>query len=143
MCVFSTNAIPGCPGVQTRTGLNAATDMTGFRFALTALAEISWFFSTDKFMRVSDVADALFTVPLHPNVWPFFCRFFSAPDSVVEHFYLHTPADFGAAGMPGIFRLLCVRCVVLVSSCGSGFLFICRPKLALTGVGQPGGRAGV
>ena len=30
-----------------------------------------------------------------------------------------------------------------VSSCGSGFLFICRPKLALTGVGQPGGRAGV
>ena len=31
----------------------------------------------------------------------------------------------------------------LVSSCGSGFLFICRPKLALTGVGQPGGRAGV
>ena len=30
-----------------------------------------------------------------------------------------------------------------VSSCGSGLLFICRPKLALTGVGQPGGRAGV
>ena len=78
MCVFSTNAIPGCP-VQ------------------------------------SDVADAFFNVPLHPNVWPFFCRFFSAPDSVVEHFYLHTSADFGAAGMPGIFRLLCVRCVVLTA----------------------------
>ena len=109
-CVFSTNAILGCP-VQTRTGLNAATDMTGFRFALTALDEISWFFSTDTFMRVSDVADTFFNVPLHPNVWPFFCRFFSAPDSVVEHFYLHTSADFGAAGMPGIFRLLCVRCV--------------------------------
>ena len=77
--------------------------MTGFRFALTAL---DWFFSTDTFMRVSDVADAFFNVPLHPNVWPFFCRFFSAPDSVVEHFYLHTPADFGAAEMPGIFRLL-------------------------------------
>ena len=77
-CVFSTNAIPGCP-VQ------------------------------------SDVADAFFNVPLHPNVWPFFCRFFSAPDSVVEHFYLHTSADFGAAGMPGIFRLLCVRCVVLTA----------------------------
>ena len=104
-CVFSTNAIPGCP-VQTRTGLNAATDMTGFRFALAALDEISWFFSTDTFMRVSDVADAFFNVPLHPNVWPFFRRFFSAPDSVVEHFYLHTPADFGAAEMPGIFRLL-------------------------------------
>ena len=97
MCVFSTNAIPGCP-VHTRAGLNAATDMTGFRFALTALAEISWFFSTDKFMRVSDVADALFTVPLHPNVWPFFCRFFSAPDSVVEHFYLHT---LRISGRPG------------------------------------------
>ena len=54
---------------------------------------------------------------LHPNVWPlFFCRFFSAPDSVVEHFYLHTSADFGAAGMPGIFRLFCVRCVVLTAA---------------------------
>ena len=109
MCVFSTNAIPGCP-VQTRTGLNAATDMTGFRFALTALEEISWFFSTDHFMRVSDVADTFFNVPLHPNVWPFFCRFFGAPDSDVEHLYLHTCADFGAAGTPGIFHLFCVRC---------------------------------
>ena len=34
---------------HTRTGLNAATDMTGLRFALTALEEISWFFSTDHF----------------------------------------------------------------------------------------------
>ena len=30
-----------------------------------------------------------------------------------------------------------------VSSCGPGLFIICRPKLALTGVGQPGGRAGV
>ena len=66
-------------------------------------------------MRVSDVADTFFNVPLHPNVWPFFCRFFGAPDSDVEHFYLHTSADLGAAGMPGIFRLLCVRCVVLTA----------------------------
>ena len=110
-CVFSTNAIPGCP-VQTRTGLNVATDMTGFRFALTAL---DWFFSTDTFMRVSDVADTFFNVPLHPNVWPFFCRFFGAPDSDVEHLYLHTCADFGAAGTPGIFHLFCVRCVVLTA----------------------------
>ena len=83
MCVFSTNAIPGCP-VQTRTGLNAATDMTGFRFALTAL---DWLFSTDTFMRVSDVADTFFNVPLHPNVLgPLFCRF-SRPDSDMEHLY--------------------------------------------------------
>ena len=77
MCVLSTDAIPGCP-VQTRAGLNVATDMTGFRFALTALDEMSWFFSTDTFMRVSDVADTFFNVPLHPNVWPFFCRGSSA-----------------------------------------------------------------
>ena len=74
---------------HTRTGLNAATDMTGLRFALTALEEISWFFSTDHFMRVSDVADAFLNLPLHPDVWPFFFfRFFGAPDSDVEHFYL-------------------------------------------------------
>ena len=120
-CVFSTNAIPGCP-VQTRTGLNAATDMTGFRFALTAL---DWLFSTDTFMRVSDVADTFFNVPLHPNVWPFFCRFFSAPDSDVEHLYLHTCADFGAAGTPGIFHLFCVRCVVLTAPRCSLFRWRC------------------
>ena len=56
--------------------------MTGLRFALTALEEISWFFSTDTFMRVSDVADAFPNLPLHPDVWPFFFfRFFGAPDS--------------------------------------------------------------
>ena len=140
MCVFSTNAIPGCP-VQTRTGLNAATDMTGFRFALTALDEISWFFSTDTFMRVSDVADAFFNVPLHPNVWPFFCRFFSAPDSVVEHFYLHTSADFGAAGMPGIFRLLCVRCVVLTARAAQ-VLTLFRWRCTWTAIASWGRAAG-
>ena len=66
-------------------------------------------------MRVSDVADTFFNVPLHPNVWPFFCRFFGAPDSDVEHLYLHTCADFGAAGTPGIFHLFCVCCVVLTA----------------------------
>jgi hypothetical protein len=56
---------PGAAGVatcptsdHTRTGLNAATDMTGLRFALNALDEIAWFFSTNWFMRVSNVADA-------------------------------------------------------------------------------------
>ena len=98
---------------HTRTGLNAATDMTGLRFALNALDEISWFFSTDTFMRVSDVADAFLNLPLHPDVWPFFfSRFFGAPDSDVEHLYLHTCADFGAAGTPGTFHLFYVRGVV-------------------------------
>ena len=95
---------------HTRTGLNAATDMTGLRFALTALEEISWFFSTDTFMRVSDVADAFPNLPLHPDVWPFFFfRFFGAPDSDAEHLYLNTCADFGAAGTPGTFHLFYVR----------------------------------
>jgi hypothetical protein len=30
-----------------------------------------------------------------------------------------------------------------VSSCGCRTFYICHPKQALTGVGQPGGRAGV
>ena len=95
---------------HTRTGLNAATDMTGLRFALNALEEISWFFSTDTFMRVSDVADAFPNLPLHPDVWPFFFfRFFGAPDSDAEHLYLNTCADFGAAGTPGTFHLFYVR----------------------------------
>ena len=36
-----------------------------------------------------------------------------------------------------------LRSAAQVSSCGSGLFIICRPKLALTGVGQPGDRAGV
>ena len=36
-----------------------------------------------------------------------------------------------------------LRDLVQASSCGSGLLISCRPKLAFTGVGQPGGRAGV
>ena len=85
---------------HTRTGLNAATDMTGLRFALNALEEISWFFSTDTFMRVSDVADAFLNLPLHPDVWPFFFfRFFGAPDSDAEH--LCTSTRVRISGRPG------------------------------------------
>ena len=90
----------------------------------------------------SDVADAFFNVPLHPNVWPlFFCRFFSAPDSVVEHFYLHTSADFGAAGMPGIFRLLCVRCVVLTARAAQ-VLTLFRWRCTWTAIASWGRAAG-
>ena len=92
-------------------------------------------------MRVSDVADTFFNVPLHPNVWPFFCRFFSAPDSVVEHFYLHKSADFGAAGMPGIFRLLCVRCVVLTARAAQ-VLILFRWRCTWTAIASWGRAAG-
>ena len=55
---------------HTRTGLNAATDMTGLRFALNALDEIAWFFSTNWFMRVSNVADAFPAWPRPRSSWP-------------------------------------------------------------------------
>ena len=98
---------------HTRTGLNAATDMTGLRFALNALDEISWFFSSDYFMRVSDVADAFPNLPLHPDVWQYFLfRFFGSDGSDALQCYMHLTADFGASGCPGTFHLFYFKGVV-------------------------------
>jgi hypothetical protein len=98
---------------HTRTGINATTDMTGLRFALNALDEIAWFFSTNWFMRVSDVADAFPNLPLHPDVWQYFLfRFFSSEGSDALQCYMHLPADFGASGCPGTFHLFYFKGVV-------------------------------
>ena len=98
---------------HTQSGLNAATDLTGLRFALNALDEISWFLSTGHFMRVSDVADAFPILPLHPDVWQYFLfRFFGSAGSDALSCYMHLTADFGACGTPGTFHLFYVLGVV-------------------------------
>ena len=54
---------------HTRTGLNAATDMSALRHTLDAYADIAWFLRQDYFMRVSDVEAAFPMLPFHPDVW--------------------------------------------------------------------------
>ena len=91
---------------HTRTGVNAATDLSALRHSLDTYNEIAWFLQLDYFMRVSDVEAAFPMLPLHPSVWPFFFfRFFANTATSALSLYLHVCGDFGAAGMPGTFKV--------------------------------------
>ena len=57
---------------HTRTGINAATDLSFLGHSLNTYSEIAEFLKQDYFMRVSDVDAAFPMLPLHPDLWPFF-----------------------------------------------------------------------
>ena len=98
---------------HTRTGLNAATDMTRLRHTLETYKEIAEFFKPGYFMRVSDVEAAFPLLPLHPSLWPYFMfRFFTSDESTALSLFVHLCADFGAAGTPGTFKIFFVDVVV-------------------------------
>jgi hypothetical protein len=120
-CIFPMNAVPKPlePGEMrpcsdhTRTGLNAATDLTFLKHSLDTYKEIAWFLKQDYFMRVSDVEAAFLLLPLHPDLWPFFMfRFFAADHTNHLSLFAHLCGDFGAAGMPGVFKVFFVDVVV-------------------------------
>ena len=98
---------------HTKTGLNAATDLSFLRHSLTAYEDIAAWLHNDYFMRVSDVSDAFPMLPLHPALWPFFMfRFFADAGATVERLFMHVCGDFGAAGMPGTFHIFFSEVVV-------------------------------
>ena len=104
---------------HTRTGLNAASDLSQLRHKLTAYEDIASWLRQDYFMRVSDVADAYPLLPLSPTIWPFlFFRFF-VDDTEDMHLLLHITGDFGAAGMPGVFKIFFTDVVVGMARAGS------------------------
>ena len=95
------------------TGLNSATDLVGLRHSLNAYTEIAWFLEQDYCMRMSDVEAAFPMLPLHPDVWPFFLfKFFPDPSSTEMSLFANLFGDFGAAGMPGTFKIFFVDVVV-------------------------------
>ena len=119
--IFPMNAVPKPlePGEMrpcsdhTRTGLNAATDLSFLQHSLDTYKEIAWFLKQDYFMRVSDVEQAFLLLPLHPDLWPFFLfRFFATDSSNHLSLFAHVCGDFGAAGMPGVFKIFFVDVVV-------------------------------
>ena len=107
---------PMQPGVyrptddHTRTGLNAASDLTNLRHGLTAYDDIARWLKQHFFMRVSDVDNAFPLLPLHPDVMPFF--FFRWSIGGALRLLVHTCGDFGAAGMPGTFKIFFADVVV-------------------------------
>ena len=119
-CIFPMGAVAKKIGSDmrptddhTRTGLNAATDMSQLRHTLETYKEISTFFKHGYFMRVSDVEAAFPLLPLHPSLWPYFMfRFFASDESTALSLFAHLCADFGAAGTPGTFKIFFVDVVV-------------------------------
>jgi hypothetical protein len=98
---------------HTRTGLNAATDLSFLGHSLDTYNEIAWFLKQDYFMRVSDVDAAFPMLPFHPDLWRFmFFRFYATPDSPFQHLFVHLCGDFGTSGMPGVFKMFFVDVVV-------------------------------
>lgn len=98
---------------HTRTGLNANTDLSFLKHSLDTYNEIAWFLKQDYFMRVSDVDAAFPLLPLHPDLWPFFLfRFFASNTDSHLSLFCHLCGDFGAAGMPGVFKIFFVDVVV-------------------------------
>ena len=98
---------------HTRTGLNAHSDLSFLKHTLDTYQEIAWFLKQDYFMRVSDVDAAFPLLPLHPDLWPFFLfRFFTDNDAQSLSLSAHLCGDFGAAGMPGTFKIFFVDVVL-------------------------------
>ena len=97
---------------HTRTGLNAATDLSFLRHALNTYDEVAWFLRQDYFMRVSDVDAAFPLLPLHPDLWPFFLFRFFVDASDATHLLVHLFGDFGTSGMPGTFKKFLVDVVL-------------------------------
>lgn len=94
---------------HSRTGLNAATSLVPLRHALTAYKDVAAFLRRGHFMYVFDVEAAFPMLPIRPDLWPFFmCRFFTNPWDSHQSLFVHVTGDFGAAGLPGTFKIFLV-----------------------------------
>ena len=99
---------------HTRTGLNAACDMSGpsLSYSLDTYAEMARRLLPGFAMHVTDVEAAFPMLPFAPWVWPFmFHRFFASDDPTSLHLFCHVTGDFGTRGMPGVFKIFFVDVV--------------------------------
>lgn len=98
---------------HTRTGLNAATDMSMLTHSLDTMREIARLFLPGWSMHVTDVKDAFLMLPLAPQLWPFFFhRGFPSTGGDGLHLYGHISGDFGTRGFPGVFKIFFVDVVL-------------------------------
>ena len=64
-------------------------------------------------MYVSDVEAAFPMIPLLPALWwVFMFKFFADDETMDESLYMHMFGDFGAAGLPGTFKIFFVDVLV-------------------------------
>ena len=97
---------------HTRTGLNAATDMTGLSHTLDSYAEMARRFLPGYSAHVSDVEAAFPMLPFAPWVWPFMLHRFYRGEGPGLSLFCHVQGDFGTRGMPGAFKIFFVDVVL-------------------------------
>lgn len=97
---------------HTRTGLNAATDMSLLSHSLDTYREIARLFLPGHAMAVTDVESAFQLLPWAPELWPFFFHRFYPSGGDGLSLYAHVTGDFGTRGMPGVFKIFFVDVVV-------------------------------
>ena len=96
---------------HTRTGLKLATEMDFYRHSVNAYEEIAAYLKQGYCMRVGDVDGAFPLLPLAPRLWRYFLFHWwdvSASDddaSAAWCLYVHLCGDFGAAGLPGTWKV--------------------------------------
>lgn len=120
--VFPMGAVPkpppAAPGEvrpvsdHTKSGLKAATDLDGFRHSLNTYDEIAACLRPGFGMRMSDVDNAFPLLPLACRLWPFFLFLWWPVDAAMAIvagasmvLYMHVCGDFGAAGLPGTWKM--------------------------------------
>ena len=98
---------------HSRTRFNSFTCMDRFRHALTAYKDVAYLLKKGFVMYVTDVEAAFPMLPLAPCIWMFFMfKFFADDVTENESLFMHIFGDFGAAGLPGTFKLFFVDCVI-------------------------------
>ena len=96
---------------HTRTGLKAATDMAFFKHSLTTYDDLAEWLKQGYFLRVGDVDGAFPLLPLAPHLWPFFLFHWWDVEADDDNekarwcLYCHLTGDFGAAGLPGTWKI--------------------------------------
>ena len=87
---------------HTKTGLNAACDVTGLKHSLRTYEEIADELKPGYFMRVEDVDGAYPVLPLSPKVWKYMYVWWFDVDRPLDEqtapntLYVHVFADFGS-----------------------------------------------
>ena len=93
---------------HTKTGFNAAVDMTNMQHTLDTYNEIGRELQYAYYMRVEDVDGAFPIIPLAPRLWKYmYVHWFDVDRPLAEQtrpntLYLHAFGDFGTAPMPAI-----------------------------------------
>ena len=110
---------------HTKTGFNAACDMSAVEHSLDTYSEIADELKPGYFMRIEDVDGAFPILPLHPSVWKYmYVWWFDVDRPLSEQtgpntLYMHVFADFGTGPLPGIWDKFWKVCKAMATVTGA------------------------